>query len=64
MWGDTQPHTHKGSFCLFPKQNGKPLKSFKQRSDVIIFVGIKDHSSCPLANSCERGTTMNAEERS
>lgn len=32
-------------FCLFPKKNGEPLKSFKQRGNLIIgvFIGIKDH---------------------
>lgn len=52
--------SHTEGFCLFPKKNGKLLKSFKQRSCMIIFVGIKDLSSCPLANRFER-ETMNEE---
>ena len=43
------------------RKNGKSLYSFKQRSDMIRFIGIKDHSSFPWVNRFERKTRMNAE---
>ena len=43
---DSASHIHKG-FGLFPKGNGEPLRSFKEKGDMIRFVGLKDHAGFP-----------------
>lgn len=43
---DSASHIHRG-FGLFPKGNGEPLRSFKEKGDIIRFIGLKDHAGFP-----------------